>query len=595
MPALEQFKTGDLPPTVRQDINLSPEVKKIYDQQIQQDTATNNIAQGYLGRINSTLGQNFNTSGLPALKSGVTPGQLQSGVDSNGLPDLAGNVDRGQVQGQLDYSGTPALQSGVQGSPLQMSAGGIPNLNTRVAPTGRVQRGVQNNQQLMGFGGDNSIQQNLDYGSLPGLPGTEDFSADAQRVANAQYGKQTAFLDPQYQKSQNQQEAQLANQGIYLGSEAYKNAQDEMGRQKSFDYGQARDSAILAGGNEQSRLFGLGLSARQQAQNEATTQGQFTNLAQNQEYNQALGRGTFANQALGQNFQQGLQAGQFGNQAQQQTYNQNLGTAQFSNQALMDQYAQQLAGGQFANQAAGQQFGQNLQAGNFQNQARAQATGETAQQGQFANQAQNQDFAQNLSAADLQNQARQQGYAELLSGANLQNQSQAQQFQQGQQNATLADQARQQGLQEQAFLRQLPLNEYNALRSSSQVQMPQFQGVNGAQVANTNVAGNIQNAYQAQLSNYNQQVASQNSTMGNLFGLGGSLGAALITHSDVRTKREIIKIGETPSGLGVYEFKYLWSDKLETGVMAQEVEILIPEAVITTSSGFKMVNYGMVR
>lgn len=333
---------------------------------------------------------------------------------------------------------------------------------------GNVQKGpIQNSIQSPG-----QIQQGLDYSHLTGLPGASDLSADGQRVADAQYQKQTAYLDPQFQNSQKQQDAQLANQGIYQGSEAYKNASDEMARNKEFSYGQARDSAILAGGNEQSRLFGLGLQSRQQGQNEANTQGAFANSAQQQGFEQNSAQGAFANAAQAQNFQQ------------------------------------------------------------------------------------------------------------------------------GQQNATLSDQARQQGLQEAAYTRQLPLNEYNALRSSSQVQMPQFQGVNGSQVANTNVAGNIQNAYQGQMNSYNQQVASQNQNMSNLFGLGSSLGSAWLmapAASDIRLKRNIELIGKTPCGLNVYEYQYLWSDKKETGVMAQEVLQIIPEAVITAANGFKMVNYAMVR
>src|SRR5579863_9324674 len=38
--------------------------------------------------------------------------------------------------------------------------------------------------------------------------------------------------------------------------------------------------------------------------------------------------------------------------------------------------------------------------------------------------------------------------------------------------------------------------------------------------------------------------------------------------SDVRVKREVVRVGTHPSGCGVYSFKYLWSDTQYIGVIA---------------------------
>jgi hypothetical protein len=62
--------------------------------------------------------------------------------------------------------------------------------------------------------------------------------------------------------------------------------------------------------------------------------------------------------------------------------------------------------------------------------------------------------------------------------------------------------------------------------------------------------------------------------------------------SDVRLKSNISKVGELPSGLGVYD--YTKFGKRERGVMAQEVEQVKPEAVTTHSSGYKMVDYSQL-
>lgn len=83
--------------------------------------------------------------------------------------------------------------------------------------------------------------------------------------------------------------------------------------------------------------------------------------------------------------------------------------------------------------------------------------------------------------------------------------------------------ARQQGANEALIQRQLPLNEFNAMRSGSQVGMPQFTGVPQTQQANTDVAGIYNTNYNQQLGAWNMNNQSNNAFMGGLFGLGGGL------------------------------------------------------------------------
>jgi hypothetical protein len=83
--------------------------------------------------------------------------------------------------------------------------------------------------------------------------------------------------------------------------------------------------------------------------------------------------------------------------------------------------------------------------------------------------------------------------------------------------------ARGQGMQEAIAQRQLPLNEFNAMRSGSQVGMPQFTPAPQTQQANTNVAGIYDANYNQQMAAFNAQNNQQNAFMGGLFGLGGGL------------------------------------------------------------------------
>lgn len=72
--------------------------------------------------------------------------------------------------------------------------------------------------------------------------------------------------------------------------------------------------------------------------------------------------------------------------------------------------------------------------------------------------------------------------------------------------------------------------------------------------------------------------------------------------SDVRVKENIERVGTLANGLGLYDFEYKpeFKDHPQCGhgrfrgVMAQEVEKLIPEAVVTMDNGYKAVKYNLV-
>ena len=76
-------------------------------------------------------------------------------------------------------------------------------------------------------------------------------------------------------------------------------------------------------------------------------------------------------------------------------------------------------------------------------------------------------------------------------------------------------------------------------------------------------------------------------------------GLAGMAPSDERLKTNISQVGNLPNGLGLYTWD--WNDEavekglsnsMTMGVMAQEVEKVMPEMVVTTPSGYKAVRYG---
>ena len=61
--------------------------------------------------------------------------------------------------------------------------------------------------------------------------------------------------------------------------------------------------------------------------------------------------------------------------------------------------------------------------------------------------------------------------------------------------------------------------------------------------------------------------------------------------SDIRLKHDIVFLGYLNDGLGLYRFSYNGSDKPYVGVMAQEVERIVPAAVTRGRDGYLLVNY----
>ena len=72
------------------------------------------------------------------------------------------------------------------------------------------------------------------------------------------------------------------------------------------------------------------------------------------------------------------------------------------------------------------------------------------------------------------------------------------------------------------------------------------------------------------------------------------------TCSDPRAKENIVRIGSHPFGIGIYLFDYQsefqaeWGHGRQFGVMADEVETVMPEAVCVHANGYKMVDYAML-
>jgi hypothetical protein len=632
MPTREMFtEMVDLDtPTIEQ--YLTPEAQATLEAQQRVERAFSGLGEKAIGRVQDVYGTAFTPQGLPEQQFNFQGGgalptlpqmQGQARSDVSALPvnfgptagqyGMAGGGPQGLNLEGFDASGLGMAAGGPSGGAFGAAQGGVgaPSLRGQydLAGVGDVARAP--GAAAMAQGGPNAprLQGQLDTSQLAAMPVNAGMTAQQAIMSR---------LDPQLQRQRAQLETQLANQGLARGGEAYGAAITEQQQQEN----DLRTQAALQG-------ISLDMGARQQGLGEAQTLGgfanqsalagfgagqqatQFQNAAGQQNFQNELARQAAANQAQQQAFGQRAQAGQFGNEAQLAAFQAAMQNQAAGNQAIGQNFGQSQAAQAMANQAQQQNFQQRMAAGefgrqgqlaSFESQQAAQdaanrAIAQNFQQGMGAagayNAAAGQQFGQDMDIAGLYNAALGQNQAATLQQAQAQAALQSQGFNQAQSQANFQNAQRQAALQEQLALRQLPLNEVAAIMGGAQVQLPQFQAYQGAEVGAAPIFAGQQAAGNFAQQSYGNQTAAYNARMGMYGQIAGAAGMAA-GKSDRRLKSNIVRVGTHPLGIGIYEYDIF--DRRERGVMADEVEQVKPEAVaIDPADGYKMVYYGMLQ
>ena len=380
--------TGDPTPQgiqrYKRTFTLDPEQQAILDQQNRVSRELSTVAGDQVGRVGETLATPFTYEGMPAGGSAANLGQTVSNLTA--------------------MSASPYdLQAGKSPAPTAQGIGAAADAGTQAAITAAEHYSTP-----------------FDYSSAPAAP--EADAAARQQVIDSLYGQSQSRLDPRFESEQRALANQLANSGIPRGSEAFSSAMRDFNLGKTDAYQTAQNAAIQAGGAEQSRLFGLGTQARQNA------------IAE-------------------QNYLRALPAAE---QAQ-----------------LMGMYGQEQA----------------------------------LRQGQF-------DAMGSVRDREISEQLRQR----QIPMQEMQNLAQAQTGLFG-----LRDRERGRTIQEQAYLRNLPLNETAALMSGTQIQNPTFGAVAPTAIAATDYSGLVGDSYANQVNAYNAQLQRQNAATGAYADLGGAL------------------------------------------------------------------------
>lgn len=115
------------------------------------------------------------------------------------------------------------------------------------------------NVGLQGGAGQAATNLENQIGSQGAL-GTGDQAR--QQAIDAIYGQAQSRLDPQWAQTREQNQAQLANQGLDPGSEAYQTQMGNVSRAQNDAYSTAMNNAIQGGTAAQQATFGENLAAQ---------------------------------------------------------------------------------------------------------------------------------------------------------------------------------------------------------------------------------------------------------------------------------------------------------------------------------------------
>jgi hypothetical protein len=105
------------------------------------------------------------------------------------------------------------------------------------------------------------------------------------------------------------------------------------------------------------------------------------------------------------------------------------------------------------------------------------------------------------------------------------------------------------------------------------------------------MGGNATGMYNAQGTYQNQRQQNANNANNGIWGAIGTLAGGFI--SDSRLKINIVPLGTDARGFEWVEFTYLWGGDRHVGVIAQQVQTILPAAV-NDHDGYLSVNYAML-
>lgn len=179
-----------------------------------------------------------------------------------------------KVQGGTSTSGEPSYESSAQEGPWQLIQQLSPEQQRLYEQDLRIREGQGGIAEGMLANVRDTYGRPVNFaGMLPGFEGvgreswrgpsyqTDINSRDA--AERALYGRATRYLDPQMREQERALHERLLSQGFNINDPAYQKAMDEFARQRERAYADAREAAIVGGGQEATGELQRGLAAEQ--------------------------------------------------------------------------------------------------------------------------------------------------------------------------------------------------------------------------------------------------------------------------------------------------------------------------------------------
>lgn len=316
--------------------NMSPEERAIYDTRASNQGQAGAMASGLAGSMREQFTAPFSLDGIQGTER---VGGFQGPVAAPQGPaaqQMGGGTQLGRVQ---------APNGGAAAPEMAQDAGPLARQDMSGAQSPEFQRA-----QREGLPAARDL-----YGET----GYEDSRANVEQAMQQRISR---MMEPQLQRAETALDTQLRNQGLMPGTEGYDNAMSDLRQSQANQRADAIDRAVIAGGQEQSRLAGLDLAADDQrfGQQRSIYQDMFGELG----YNNDL-----TDRESSTSWDRSLQGNQFNRQSQQGDFDNLLSALTNRNTtrraAGNDQFGQTLDAANFNNSAALDEFGMGLSANNF--------------------------------------------------------------------------------------------------------------------------------------------------------------------------------------------------------------------------------------
>jgi hypothetical protein len=248
------------------------------------------------------------TAASPA-PAAATPPHVDTGVGVDnpyaGVPN-AGNAPEGYkygpdgfLQSDPDYWHNLQTTQAAQAAPAAAPGAGAGAASAPGAPSAQTPSGIITGSQASYKGGPNVTTADVNYAGMPNV--SQDFSADAQRGADAAYKGATTYFDTDFKRQNQDLASQLAAQGFAPGSEGFNRQMELAQRSQDTARTQAAQQAQQIGFQQSGDLMQRALAARQQAVGEQQNDA-------DRKFNQSFGIAGLGLQGRGQDM--GLQTAQ---------------------------------------------------------------------------------------------------------------------------------------------------------------------------------------------------------------------------------------------------------------------------------------------